>query len=73
MATWIRWWRYWEVWRVFLICLIAMGIAFVSVYFLPNIYGLIILLIICAIARLLLKKYFPDMVNVLIEDVERKQ
>jgi len=70
MNIWIRWWRYWSFWRVFLIAILAIGFSFLSAYFLPGPWGWILAIIIALIGQGLLRKYIPEMVSVLFNDVE---
>ena len=73
MGTWIRWWKYWACWRVLIIVLVAMALSFVSAYFLPSPWGLVLLLIICGISGMLIRRYMPDMVETIEKDIEEQE
>lgn len=73
MNIWIRWWKYWAYWRVLIIALVAMALSFVSAYFLPSPWGLVLSLIICSISGILIRRYIPNMVETIKKDIEEQE
>lgn len=73
MSTWIRWWKYWACWRMLVICLVAMALSFLSAFFIPEPWGILLVFVICGIGSFLLKHYIPDMVETIAKDIEEQE
>jgi hypothetical protein len=58
---------------MWVICLIAMALSFLSAYFLPHPWGLLLVFVICGIGGALLRHYIPDVIETIVKDIEEQE
>jgi hypothetical protein len=63
MANWIRWWNYASFWKLFGTGIGTVVICLLCGLFIPTPWCLIPIGVLCIIARILIKKIFPNVLE----------
>lgn len=68
----IKWWKNKDCIKLLIGLLMLMGICFITAYFISNLYGLVLVIIELYIGTRLLKRYFDNIVDCIIDYLNKQ-
>lgn len=67
----IRWWRYASIWKLLGTAIGAVVISLICGLFIPEIWNVVCILVVCIIAGILMRKFFPDAMVDFLKEMDR--